>query len=432
MFRDFLKELDSDGLLVRIPKPVSVKYEIAGILKELDGRPVLFEKVKESSMPVIGNIYSSRDLIARYLRTGPANLLFRMADAIQKPRKPEQVSDAPFAQKSSPDLSPLPILTHCVGDGGPYLSSAVVVSRDSELGGNLSFHRMMVIDKTHLALRILPRHLNEFIKRNGGELDVAVCIGGSAPFLLAAATSVSIGFDEMHIANGLEEFTVSPSPVYKIPVPTGAEAIIEGRITKQLAPEGKFVDLTETHDIIRQQPVMEVKRVSYRKDAYYQALLPGAFEHKILMGMPREPTIYQEVNKVCACKNVYLTLGGCSWLHGVVQIDKKKEEDGKNALDAAFKGHSSMKHVVVVDKDIDILDPNDVEWAIATRVQADKDLVIRPHEKGSSLDPSADPNTRETTKWGVDATKPLNSVGKDFTRVPFPKVRIQDYLNGGV
>jgi 2,5-furandicarboxylate decarboxylase 1 len=428
MLRDFIKELDSEGLLVRIQKPVSVKYEAAGILKELDKKPVLFEQMKESKLKVIGNIFSSRDLVARYLRTEPSNLLFRMADAIEKPTEPKVSESAPFNEKHSTDLSVLPILTHCNGDGGPYLSSSVAVAVDAECGENLSFHRMMVMDKKHLVLRILPRHLNEFIKKNGGELDVAVCVGGPVSFLLAAATSVNIGFNEMCIANSLEPLTVSPSPLYKIPIPAETEIVIEGRITKKLAPEGKFVDLTETHDIVRQQPVMDVKRVSYRSDAYYYALLPGALEHKTLMGMPREPTIYREVNNVCSCKGVYLTEGGCSWLHGVVQIDKKKEDDGKKAMEAAFRGHSSLKRVIVVDKDINILDPKDVEWAVATRVQADKAIAIKPHEKGSSLDPSADPNTRKTAKWGIDATKPLETKGKDFERVPFPKVRLEDYL----
>jgi UbiD family decarboxylase len=428
MLRDFINELDSEGLLVRIKKPVSMKYEAAGILKALDGKPVLFEKIKESEFRVIGNIFSSRELVAKYLRTEPANLLFRMADAIEKPSKPKEAKSAPFNDAHSPDLSLLPILTHCNGDGGPYLSSSVVVAQDKQYGGNLSFHRMMAMDKEHLVLRILPRHLHEFIKRNSGELDVAVCVGGGVSFLLGGATSVSVGFDEMTIANTLEPFTSSPSPLYKIPIPTETEIVIEGRITKKLAPEGKFVDLTETHDIIREQPVMEVKRVSYRKDAYYQALLPGANEHKVLMGMPREPTIYHEVNKVCSCKNVYLTPGGCSWLHGVVQIDKKNEDDGKKAIEAAFKGHTSMKLVTVVDKDINILDPAEVEWAIATRVQADRAVAIKSHEKGSSLDPSADPNTRETAKWGIDATKPLSTKRKDFERVPFPEVRIEDYV----
>jgi len=103
---------------------------------------------------------------------------------------------------------------------------------------------------------------------------------------------------------------------------------------------------------------------------------------------------------------VRLTEGGAMWLHAVVSITKQHDGDGKNAILAALAGHPSLKHVVVVDEDIDIYDDREVEWAVATRFQADRDLVIIPNARGSSLDPSA---TRSlTAKWGIDATKPLD------------------------
>jgi 2,5-furandicarboxylate decarboxylase 1 len=105
------------------------------------------------------------------------------------------------------------------------------------------------------------------------------------------------------------------------------------------------------------------------------------------MGMPKEPTIYNEVNKVCQCKDVYITPGGCSWLHAIVQIKKVNADDGKKAIAAAFEGHKSLKHCVVVDEDINIYDPHEVEWAIATRFQADKNAVILSNQPGSSLGP---------------------------------------------
>ena len=141
-------------------------------------------------------------------------------------------------------------------------------------------------------------------------------------------------------------------------------------------PEGPFVDLTGTYDLTRMQPVIEIDRVTHRRDAIYQALLPGKLEHRLLMGMPREPTIYAEVNKVAACLNVHVTPGGASWLHAVVQIAKRTPEDGMWAIAAAFRGHGSLKHVWVVDEDVNIFDPNDVEWAVATRFQADRGLVV--------------------------------------------------------
>jgi UbiD family decarboxylase len=125
---------------------------------------------------------------------------------------------------------------------------------------------------------------------------------------------------------------------------------------------------------------------------------------------------------------VNITPGGCSWLHAVVSIHKKQEDDAKKAIDACFEGHKSLKHAVIVDSDIDIYNPNEVEWAIATRCQADKDVVIKPNEKGSSLDPSADPNTRKTAKMGIDATKPLVAHGKNFERASWKKILLDNYL----
>jgi UbiD family decarboxylase len=129
------------------------------------------------------------------------------------------------------------------------------------------------------------------------------------------------------------------------------------------------------------------------------------------------------------CLDVNVSPGGCSWLHAIVQIDKRQEDDGKKAIAAAFAGHSSCKHVFVVDKDIDIYNPLEVEWAMATRFQADTHLVIKPKERGSSLDPSAEAGTHLTTKVGFDLTHPLKVTGgKTFERAPFPKVDLKAFL----
>jgi UbiD family decarboxylase len=151
----------------------------------------------------------------------------------------------------------------------------------------------------------------------------------------------------------------------------------------------------------------------------------------MLMGMPREATMFREINKVCTCLDVRLTAGGSSWLHAVVKIRKEKGDDARNALEAAFKGHPSLKHAVVVDDDVDLDDPNAVEWAISTRVQFDKDLLLKPNEYGSSLDPSADQVTRRTCKAGLDATLPLGAPRDLFVKAKIPLedgMKVEDYL----
>jgi len=177
--------------------------------------------------------------------------------------------------------------------------------------------------------------------------------------------------------------------------------------------------------------VIKIERISHRRDPIYQAILPGGIEHMFLMGTPREATMFRVVSKVCECIDVRLTPGGSSWLHGVVKIRKKREEDANNAMEAAFKGHPSLKQAVVVDEDIDVEDPIAVEWAVATRTQMDRDLSLRPGEYGSSLDPSADQVTRRTCKVGIDATIPLGAGREGFLKSKIPKadeIRTEDYL----
>ncbi len=232
----------------------------------------------------------------------------------------------------------------------------------------------------------------------------------------------------MTIANALEPFAVAPARTVDILVPAEAEFVLEGTVHYgRRHAEGPFVDLTETQDIVRDEPVFELKAVTHRRDAIWQALLPGALEHKLLMGMPREPTIFREVDRVVKCLDVHVNPGGCSWLHAIVQIEKHHEDDGKKAIAAAFAGHRSCKHVFVVDPDIDIYDPRAVEWAMATRFQGDEDLVILARAPGSSLDPSSEPVTHNTCRVGYDLTKPLETKGKKFEKTPFPDVDLKKF-----
>ncbi len=433
MLREFIAGLDASGDLVRVHRPISRHLEAAGLLKALDGRPVLLEHVQESAYPVVGNLFSSRALIARALGCQVDEIVGRLAQAIDRPAPPPLLETGPCQEVIEPevDLGRLPILFNCARDGGPYIASGVVFARDPQYGRNVSFHRLMVLDERRLAIRIVPRHLHAFLERAGGELDVAVCIGLPIHVLLAAATSVEIGADELGIANALFPVPTVRGQTVDVAVPAGAEWVLEGHISaRELADEGPFVDLTETYDIVRQQPVLTVHRITHRRDALFHALLPGAAEHKMLMGLPREPTIWRAVNEVCPCTGVRLTLGGGSWLHGVVGIRKQREDDGRRAIAAAFQGHKSLKHVVVVDDDIDVHDLTAVEWAIATRFQAARDLVVLPDEIGSSLDPSADPATRRTAKMGLDATAPLGVARQGYIKAEWPAVDVGAFLGG--
>jgi UbiD family decarboxylase len=434
-FRSFIRQLEEAGELTIITKPVSTEYELAGIIDALGEKPVYFEKVKESTYPVVAGLVSSKELIARSLGIQKDQLLHKLSNAIEHPVPPQMASRGECQEvvEDNVNLTKLPVMRFTEKDGGKYIASAISIIKDPEFGTqNMCFHRLMLVDKNRFVARIVENRGTDLaLKKAGGELDVAICIGNSTAVLLSAATTLPMGVDELGMANALEETAVVKCKTVDLKVPKECEIVLEGKITKEKTAEGPFLDTTGTLDKIRQQPIIEIKCVTHRKNPIYQALLPGRREHQFLMGMPKEPTIFNEVNKVCECKDVYITPGGCSWLHAVVQIKKKNPDDGKKAISAAFEGHKSLKHCVIVDDDINIYDPHDVEWAIATRFQADKNAVILPNQHGSSLDPSGDLTEGKkatTCKMGLDATIPFAKTDKSFTKEQYRKVELSKFL----
>jgi UbiD family decarboxylase len=429
--RDYLQQLDARGDLIKVSAPISKMYEIAGVLKQLEPKPVLFECVKESPFRVMGNLFCDKVSFADYFGIKVNEIIPFLARAIDQRRPGEITSSAPCQEVvvTDPNLDTLPILRHCELDSGNYISSGVVITKHPQHGQNADFHRCMQFSPTEMAVRIVrSRHFDTYL-RDLKQLDVAICIGNSPSVLAAAATSVELGINELDIANALESTPLVRAKTVDLLVPAETEFVIEGTVyLDRLHAEGPFVDLTETYDVIRQEPVFAVKAITHRRDAIWQALLPGALEHKLLMGMPREPTIFKKVSEVVKCLDVNIDPGGCSWLHAIVQIDKQHDDDGRQAIEAAFAGHRSCKHVFVVDSDIDIYNPLEVEWALATRFQGDVDLIVKPREQGSSLDPSSETGSHFTTKMGFDLTKPLVTQGKDFNRAPFPAVDLDKFL----
>ena len=432
--RDFLIKLEKEGKLIRIKKEVSVKNEIADIIYSLNEQPVIFDNVKDYDFSIFAGITSNRDVIAEGLGITKDMLLFKLVDALRKPVKPNIVNKAPCQEViiKDPDISKLPLLYHLNGDGGRYATATVATIKDPDTGRNVSYHRLMEIGKNKCTARLIKkRQTRTTYDKIEDDLEIAVCIGNSVPVMVAASLGPPPGIDEFSIANALDKTDLVKCVTKDLEVPVKSEFVIEGRLTRKLDREGPFVDLTETRDPERQEPVFIVDCITHRKDALYQALLPGKMEHKLLMGMPKEPTIYDEVSKVANCKNVLVTMGGGSWLHGIVQIKKKNPDDGKKAIEAAFNGHKSMKHVTIVDEDVDIFNPNAVEWALATRFQGDKDMIVKPDQPGSSLDPSGkqEPGKKAlTTKIGFDATIPADVDKNKYEVVKYREVDLNDYL----
>lgn len=440
---ELIEALQAAGQLLVIEKEIDPQLEMARVIRALGERAILFKNVKGYSTPVAANLCARREYLGMSVDVAPDRLLFELARALENPIEPEVVGRAPCQQaiEAQVNLGQLPILFHKEEDGGPYVTSGALITRDPVFGVNMAIHRLMKLDERRFAARLVEgRGTHTAWKNSEQDLPVAICIGLPLHVLLASAMSPAKGVNELHIAAAL-----APTPLVRcrsndLLVPAEAEWVLEGRLTHDLTREGPFIDLTETYDIVRLQPIIEIDCITHRKNAYYHALLPGLAEHKLLMGMPREPTIYAAVNRVCSCTNVCLTAGGMSWLHGVVQIDKQHADDGGRAIIAAFEGHSSMKHVVVVDIDVDPFNPAEVEWAVATRFQADRDLFVLTDQPSSSLDPSAKQVPGEktrTAKLGLDATIPwIDHAGRartlqeraEFLRVSYLPVDLDAYL----
>jgi len=342
------------------------------------GDRLIYFRSRWNGYRVVAGLCAARRHFALALGVSEGDLLSRLVDALHQPAEPPMIESPPCQEviEGDVDLESLPILTHTARDGGAYVTAGIAITRDPELGRNTAFHRLMRLDSRRFAIRLVEgRGTHQTWMRTDEDVPVAICIGAPVSAQLAGASSPPPGIEELSLAHAL-----APTPLVRclsvdLEVPAESEIVLEGRITHQLVDEGPFVDLTGTYDLVRRQPIVEIDRITHRADPIYQALLPGGPEHKVLMGMPREPTIFAAVNEVCECCDVLITPGGASWLHAIVQIHKTGPVDGQRAGEAAFRGHTSLKHVVVVDDDVDIHDSEAVEWAIATRFQADRDLL---------------------------------------------------------
>jgi 2,5-furandicarboxylate decarboxylase 1 len=424
--RAFIAELDSASDLRRISAAVSPIFEVAGHIAQHDGHSVLFEDLTGyPGWRLTSGYAAQRAHFSRAIGCEPADLIARMTAALAHPITPPCIPNAPCQDIiiHDVDLTKIPIPRYHPLDGGPYITAGVAVITDPDYGRNASFHRLMVIGRDRFVGRIVEQRGTHTAWEKAPEgLPMAVCVGLPPHVLLAAALSPSKGTDELAIAHAMAPTPTVRAKTVPLEIPADAEIVFEGLLTHEFATEGPFPDLTGTMDTTRTQPVFKVTAITHRRDPIFHALLPAGREHKNLMGMPREPTIYAEVSKVTRCTGVRITPGGCSWLHAVVQITPQEAEDGRRAIEAAFRGHSSLKHVVIVDTDIDIDDPADVEWAVATRFQADRDLFVMADQPSSSLDPSARQRPGQkarTAKMGLDATIPWRESRHGYIRVQY-------------
>jgi UbiD family decarboxylase len=450
-FRSFLSLLEAEGELVRAKRDVDPKYEISGVTAKLDGRQaVLFEKVLRSKISVACNVcgtpkrfyFAISGTRKKAVQTGDVKKAIHahITEALGSQSEPAKAQGpAPFEKNSSKSLLDLPVVTHFEKDAGPFVTSSIVFAKDQEKGNqNSSTHRLLRLDDRYMAIRMVEgRHLHKcftYARDHGEDLKVAITIGVHPAVSIAAAYQAAYGVDEMRIANTLIDggLSLSKTSYSQINVPSHAEIVLEGKILKDKTHEEWMVEMLRTYDFKRKQPIFELERIRFRDNAIFHDILPGYAEHRLLMGLPVEAKMYDFIkNVVPTTQAVHLTDGGSNWLAAVIQIKKKLEGEPKNALLAAFAAHPSLKMATIVDDDIDPTNPVDVEYAVTTRCQADKNFLIVPNAKGSSLDPSSDQTNLLTTKVGIDATATLLKAKERFEIARIPgeeKIELGDYL----
>ena len=438
--RSYISLIKKSGDLKTIKSPVSTKYEIAGITAKVDGSfAVLFENIKESQFNLVANLVGTRKRFSQAVGSTENKIHEKVVSAIKKSKKTKVLPSGKFMENKSKNLSVIPIVTHFEKESGPFITSSIVYVKNPESGKqNSSFHRMMPIDDTHFSIRMVEgRHLHRcftFAKEHGQDLKVAITIGVHPAISIASAYQAEWGRDEIDIANSLlgGKLTLSTLPYTGLNVPSGTEIVMEGKILQEKTHPEWMVEMLQTYDHKRRQPVFELENLYFRNNAIFHDILAGYSEHRLLMGMPIESKLNGELKKAYPqTKQVSMTNGGCNWLHAVVQIKKKNDSEPKKIIKKTFESHRSLKQVTVVDEDIDPNNAEAVEYAMATRFQADKDLVIMTKVRGSSLDPSSDQTKLQTAKMGIDATRPLSKRPEGFEIAKIPnidKIKLEKYF----
>ncbi|QED47733.1 UbiD family decarboxylase [Cytobacillus dafuensis] len=439
--RALLDDWENRGLLYRIKKEVDPRYELGAVINSKQGRqPFLFEKIKGYQSSMAAGLGGDRDLVADSIGVHTSELIPKIIESIVNPIQTTLKETGPVQENlvtGDFDLADLfPIPTYHEKDSGAYYVSGILVVKD--LSGNkryTSIRRMQYLGGNRTNILITsPELLEQYshFEKLGEPMEVAVMFGVVPAIVLSSQISTHLYHtDKLNVAGALlgQSLDVVRCKTVDLDVLAEAEIVFEGQmLPHEREMEGPFGELAGYYGFRSPQPVVEISAVTYRNNAINQTIFPSSFEEKLPMALVREATLLSTVRQVVpSIKGVHIPMGGVARYHAVIQIEKKSEGDGKQAALAAFASDKDLKHVVVVNDDVDIFNSDDVEWAIATRVQAATDVFIVPGAKGSPLESSH--NLRGVSdKMGIDATYPLG-MEEMFKRTSIPiKINIDDYL----
>jgi 2,5-furandicarboxylate decarboxylase 1 len=442
--RDSIEILEANNLLLRVKKEVDPRY-ISTLIAQGKNKAVLLEKIKGYQTPVVGGVMNELNLLALALNVSERNVGQRMRDAVYKPIEPLLVDKAPVQEVvfegDEVDLSALPIPLQGAIDGGPYISAGMVVSKDPEYGRNCGYYRLMYNDVNTLGIGLVsPSDMRAYydraLKRNL-PLEVAIAVGVHPIDTLAATYKAPIGVDEFAIAGGLRK---SPLEIVKcktvgLEVPANAEIVIEGELLPigYTVDEGRFGEFTRFTGKVQKMPLIKVRAITQRRDPIFQTMnMPW---ENITVDIPAyEGSAWQVLEAAgVETKTVHVTKGGCGQFHVIASI-KKRGGEGKNAV-MALLSSALFKLAIVVDDDIDVYDMDAVEWAVFSRVQADKDVIIISGARAKPLDPSVSKTQVGglplTSKLGIDATMPEDIPRENYDTISYPfmdKIKLEEYL----
>lgn len=428
--RGWLDHLQQSRRLSVIEPDTDLRFQVAAIANRLDGRSAsLFPRPGGHDIPVISGLLSHRDWMAEAMGVAPSEVLARFQEASLSPIPWREVATPACQQVVHRDVDlnrQLPIPTHNEHDSGAYITAGLLISRNPRTGvQNVSIHRLQVSSANRLGALLLPRHTLAYFQEAesaGEDLEVAVVVGNDPLTLMASQAIVPLDHDELEIAGALHgrPLQVAQCVTNRIRVPAEAEIVIEGRLLANAREEeGPFGEFPQYYGERGERHVIEVDAVTHREAPMFHTIVGGGLEHLLLGGIPREATMLAHLRRSFpSVRDVHLARGGVCRYHLYVQIDKRSEGEGKNVILGALGGHYDIKHVVVVDGDVDIHDPNEVEWAVATRFQADRDLVLIHEGQGSKLDPSTCDGVG--SKMGFDATVPMDAPPMRFKRIRVP------------
>lgn len=417
--RSVMARFEASGDLVHVSEVLDARDELAAALTLSPRGPALcFDHVKGHRMAVIGNVLNTRRKYALSLGIGEREAFLHTVHGLTHPLKPVIEAEGPCQEKVFTRdidlLAALPVPHLCEKDRNPYVSAGVLVARDPETGErNVSMNRLQITGPDEAIVGMAPsHHLFQLLKKaetRGEKLPVAIAVGSHPAVHVGANMYVDLGFDEFEIVGGLfgEPLRLVRAKTVNVEVPAGSEIVIEGEIDpKQWAEEGPFGEFSGIYESYGKSPVMRVTALTTRENPVFQMIMPSRYtEHGLTGAIAIEATVFQAVRKaIPGLREVVVTEGGGGRLHMILSLGGARPGEGKKAILAAFTALNLGKLAIAIDDDLDPRDPVEVEWAMATRMRADRDVVIIPGVKTDRSEPLEAGMT--VAKMGIDATKP--------------------------